>query len=504
MNIAQHLERACIFFPHKKALIFEGRAYTYRQLDEISNRIANWLYAIGFKRGDRVALFLPNIPAFVFAYFAIQKIGAIAVSINPMLKKDEVAHIVNDAGVKVIFTTAFQREHILDRELPTLDTVVIAEGESGDDVSLEEIITRGNSSFRAVDLEREDPAVILYTSGTTGSPKGATLSQSNIIFNTYAAVHHKGIRPSDRLHLFLPLSHVFAQNDILNPGINACATVVLERRFEPEPALYTIQREKVTMFFAVPTIYIYLLNMDTSPFNLSTVRYCFSAAAHLPPKICEHWEARYNLKIFCAYGLTESSPFASYNHDLRIKIGSIGTPIENVEMKIVDEDNKELRPGELGEIVIKGPNVMKGYWNNPEATAQVIRNGWLRSGDIGMTDDEGYFYIVDRLKDMINTAGFKVYPSEVEQVLHQHPTVQEASVFGIPDPVKGEVVKAAVVLKKGSTAAAEEILEFCRSRIASYKVPRVVEFMNEFPKTASGKILKRVLRNRERTKEREN
>lgn len=494
MNIAQNLERARLFFPDKPAVIFEGRTYTYRQLDDDVNRLANGLQALGVERGDRVALFLPNIPAFPVAYFAIQKIGGIVVSINSMFKTDEVKHIVNDSAAKVIVTTEAQRQFVPTDDLPTLEQVVIAEGEAGDDLDLDELLAKGDSRFRAADMGRDDPAAILYTGGTTGFPKGATLSHSNLVSNSFATAHHAGMRPHDRLHLFLPMFHVFGQNFIMNGGVNACATLVMHRRYEPEPVLEAIQRERVTMFFAVPTIYIYLLNMDTSAYDFSSVRYYFSAAATMPQEVARRWQEEFGQNIWEGYGLTECSPFASYNHDFSPKFGSIGTPIENVEMKIWDDEGNELPAGEWGEIVIRGPNVMLGYWNSPEATEQAIHHGWLRSGDVGMTDDDGFFYIVDRVKDMINAAGFKVYPAEVEQVLYKHPAVHEAAVYGIPDPVKGEAVKAAIVLKEGATATPEQIIEYCRDRIAAYKAPREVEFVTEIPKSAVGKILKRVLR----------
>lgn len=494
MNIAQNLERARLFFPDKPAVIFEGRTYTYRQLDEDVNRLANGLQALGVERGDRVALFLPNIPAFPIAYFAAQKIGGIVVSINSMFKTDEVKHIVNDAGAKVVVTTEAQRQFVPADDLPTLEQIVIAEGEPGNDLAFDELVSKGDSHFRAEDMERDAPAAILYTGGTTGFPKGATLTHSNLVSNSFATAHHAGMRPDDRLHLFLPLFHVFGQNFIMNGGINACATLVMHRRYVPEPVLDAIQRERVTMFFSVPTVYIYLLNMDTSGYDLSSVRYWFSAAANMPKEVSRRWQDEYGQNIWEGYGLTECSPFASYNHDFSPKFGSIGTPIENVEMKIWDDEGNELPPGEWGEIVIRGPNVMLGYWNSPDATEQAIRNGWLRSGDVGMTDDEGYFFIVDRVKDMINAAGFKVYPAEVEQVLYRHPAIHEAAVYGIADPVKGEAVKAAIVLREGATATAEEIIQYCRDNLATFKAPREVEFVTEIPKSAVGKILKRVLR----------
>jgi long-chain acyl-CoA synthetase len=248
------------------------------------------------------------------------------------------------------------------------------------------------------------------------------------------------------------------------------------------------------MFFAVPTVIIYLLNMDISTVDLSSIRYCFTAAANMPQETALKWKEKFGLVIHEGYGLTETSPFASYNHDFNHKFGSIGTPIENVDMKIADDDGHELPVGKMGEIIIRGPNVMQGYWKNPQATARAIRNGWLRSGDIGIMDEQGYFFITDRVKDMINVAGFNVYPNEVEQVIYRHPAVKEVAVYGRPDPIKGEAVHAAVVLKEGMRLEPQEIIDFCRKNMAVYRVPRKVEWVTELPKSPTGKILKRVLR----------
>ena len=494
MNIAKKLEAARLFFPDKPALVFEGKTYSYRQLDEAVNRLANGLQTLGVEKGDRVALFLPNIPEFVFGYYAAQKIGAIAVSVNAMLKRHEVKYIVNDSGANVMLTTVSLRQEVIDEDLPELKHVIIAEGEAGDDVSLEGLMAKGDTLFKIAETDMHDPAAILYTSGTTGFPKGAVLTQMNIGSNSLSASNHSGVRPDDRLHLFLPLFHCFGQNYILNGGISKCATLVLHRRFEPEPVLEAIQKERVTLFFAVPTVFIYFLNMDTSGYDLSSLRYCFTAAANMPRETAMGWKEKFGMIIHEGYGLTECSPFASYNHDFNHKFGSIGMPIENVDMKIADEAGNELPVGEMGEIIIRGPNVMKEYWRNPEATAAAIQNGWLRSGDIGMTDLDGYFYITDRVKDMINVAGFNVYPNEVEQIIYQHPAVQEVAVFGVPDPIKGEAVHAAIVLKENAEATPEQILDFCRTNMAAYRVPRKVVFVDQLPKSATGKILKRILR----------
>ncbi|HSO20033.1 MAG TPA: AMP-binding protein, partial [Desulfosarcina sp.] len=349
----------------------------------------------------------------------------------------------------------------------------------------------------ALDLDRETPAAILYTSGTTGFPKGAVLSHGNVVSNIWTTIHHCGYTADDRRALFLPAFHVFGQNFIMNAAFQAGATLALYRRFDPDRVLTSIGRDRVTMFFAVPTIYINLLNMDLSAYDLSSIRYDFSAAATMPREISARWTERFGRPVYEGYGLTECSPFACYNHDFDHRFGSVGTPVENVEIKIMDENDHEVPIGTWGEICIKGPGVMQGYWKRPEETAAALRSGWLHSGDTGTVDDDGYVYIVDRVKDMVNVAGFKVYPAEVEQVLYRHPAVRELAVYGIAHPSKGEVVKAAVVLAEGQTTDEEAIKAFCRENLAAYKVPAAVDFIDALPKSATGKILKRVLRDRE-------
>jgi long-chain acyl-CoA synthetase len=336
--------------------------------------------------------------------------------------------------------------------------------------------------------------VLLYTSGTTGFPKGATLSHGNVVSNAWATVHHAGYTRDDRMILFLPMFHVFGQNFIVNATFQACATLVLHRRFVPDAVLESIRRDRVSMFFAVPTIYIGLLNLPLPDDALASIRYEFSAAATMPREISARWTERFGRPVFEGYGLTECSPFACYNHDFRHKFGSVGTPIENTEIRILDMDDHELPVGQWGEICIRGPGVMQGYWNKPEETRQALRNGWLHSGDIGMLDDEGYVFIVDRVKDMINVSGFKVWPAEVEQFLYKHPAVQEVAVYGRPHPEKGEMVVAAIVRREGAGATGEEIVAYCRSHMAAYKAPAQVDFVAELPKSATGKILKRTLR----------
>ncbi|MDZ8084405.1 MAG: long-chain fatty acid--CoA ligase [Nostoc sp. DedQUE12b] len=497
MNIAHYVERGHRLLPNKIALIFEDKSFTYKQLDELAGRVANGLKGLGVKKGDRVALFLPNIPEFVISYLGILKIGAVAVSVNVMLKTAEVSYILNDCAAKVIITTESQSEQISEADLPELEHIFIAEGKANKGTTLAQLIANASPESPALEMERHAPACILYTSGTTGFPKGATLSHGNIISNVYAANRCYRITNSDHLLLYLPLFHCFGQNAILNSGLSACATIILYRRFEIEKVLQGISNYRITMFFGVPTVFIKLLNIDTSNYNLESVRYYFSAAAPMPVEIAQKWHEKYGFFIHEGYGLTETSPFATYNNDLKYKLGSIGTPIDNVEIKIVDSDGHPVQLGELGEIVIQGPNVMLGYWNRPFETLEVIKNSWFHTGDIGRIDEDGFFYIVDRLKDMINLSGFKVYPTEVENIIYQHPAVAEVAVYGIADTIKGEIVKAEVVLKATHTITEEQIVEFCHERMAVYKVPRTIKFVDSLPKNSTGKILKRVLREKE-------
>ena len=476
------------------AILFEEKRITYRQLNTASNRLANAMMANGIQSGDRVGLYLPNIPEFAICYFATLKAGAIAVSVNPMLKSYELKYIFNDSGAVLIFTVGELLENLEPDEYENLKHVVVCEGDAQDNPALEAWMQKSADQFKAADLNPGEPASILYTSGTTGFPKGATLTHGNVVSNTWTTVHHAGFTQDDRMPVFLPLFHVFGQNFIMNASFTACATLVMYRRFVPDVVLDSMGRHHVTMFFAVPAIYIALLNMNLSKLDLSAIRYEFSAASTMPKEISSQWTQRFGRPIFEGYGLTECSPFACYNHDFRHKFGSVGTPVENFEIKIFDEDDREVPAGEWGEICVRGPGVMRGYWNRAEETKQALRSGWLHSGDTGHMDDEGYVFIVDRVKDMINVSGLKIWPAEIEQFLYTHPAIQELAVYGVPHPEKGETVSAAIVLKENASVTSEDITTFCRKNPANYKVPASVAFVDELPKSATGKILKRVLR----------
>ena len=494
MNIVNNLEQTAKFFPDKTALIFEDQSTTYAQLHQKVNQLASGLEQMGITKGDRLALFMPNIPEFLIIYFAAQKLGAIAVALNVLLVKNEAEYILNDCGARIIFAGKDQVEQVPMDEVESLEKLILVEGDENDNRHLNRIFDKSVDTFKALDMEADDPAAILYTSGTTGFPKGATLTHLNVLTNITSTIYHTEIKEKDVLHLFLPLFHCFGQNFIMNSSIKKGATLVMHKRFEPEPVVQAIKKYKVTMFFAVPTIYVYLLNMKDADLDLSSIRYYFTAAAAMPHEVAASWQTKYHMPIHDGYGLTECSPFASYNHDFKHKPGSIGHPVISCEMKLVDEAGNPVAPGEWGEICIKGPNVMKNYWNKPADTAKTIIDGWLRTGDVGTQDEDGDYFIVDRVKDMINSAGNNIYPTEIENHLYGHPSVREVAVFGMHDDVKGEFVKAAIVLHPGATADPEEIIAYCRTKMSKYKVPKQIEFVTELPKSATGKILKRVLR----------
>jgi long-chain acyl-CoA synthetase len=496
MNVAQNLERSARLFPEQVAIRFEGRATTYRALEAEASRVAHGLAGLGVGAGDRVALFLPNLPAFVVAYLAAQKVGAVAVSINALLKAEEIRYLLADCGAVAAFTTAALLPELAPVRgvLPSLREIVVCEGDAAGERTLAELGDASAGPFPAGEMERDDPAAILYTSGTTGKQKGAMLSHGNVVSNVHATCHCVGSRPGDRHALFLPLFHCFGQDFILNAALASAGTVLLHRRFDAEATPALLRGEGMTHLYAVPTLYIYLLNAGLEPADLPDLRYCFSAAATMPVEVARRWQERFGLPVFEGYGLTETSPFAAYNHEYAHRPGSIGTPIENVEMKVVGPADEAVADGEWGEICIRGPNVMLGYFNRPDDSAEALRGGWFHTGDVGYRDEDGFFWLVDRVKDMINAAGFKVWPREVEEVLYAHPCVKECAVVGLPDAVKGETVAAFVVPREGAAATEAEIEAFCRERMAAYKVPRRIAFVDAVPKSPTGKILKRVLR----------
>ncbi|HEX7231526.1 MAG TPA: long-chain fatty acid--CoA ligase [Candidatus Binatia bacterium] len=498
MNIFDALEQSKNRYSDKDAIRADGVGMSYAQLYDRVCSFSSALAEESLHKGERVALFLPNGPEFLIAYFATVRLGAIAVSLNVMLKRDEVKFIVNDCEATILISC----DRLLDQlppvhEIPTLKEIVcVDESRRAGVTGIHKLLARASGTQPAADLIQDEGAAILYTSGTTGKPKGALLSHGNLVSNVAATIFHTGMSSNDRLICFLPLFHCFGQNFIMNASIACGATLVLHERFQLDDILESIKTHRISMFFGVPAVYLRLLSLADLEERFRSVRFCFSAAAPMPIPVAREWRQRLGRPIYEGYGLTETSPFASYNHDVDYREGSVGTPVENVEMKIVDPEGLELPVGEQGEIAIKGPNVMLGYFRRPEETAQVMRDGWFLTGDIGKRDQDGHFYLVDRAKDMINVSGFKVWPREVEELLLQHPFVSEVGVIGVTDPISGEAVKAFVVLKQGASIREQDLIEYARKRIAVYKAPRFVEFIDALPRNPAGKVLKRELRAR--------
>ena len=497
MNIAEYLERHAALTPDLVAIRFEGRSITYEQLNRDANRLASSLRAAGVATADRVALYLPNVPEFAVAYYAAQKLGAIPVTINAILKTEEVRYLLDDSSASVVITMDELTRFVAD-DCAALRLRVVVERHTGAPgwVALVDLLARGADTFESVQRSGDDVAALLYSSGTTGFPKGVALTQHNIHTNIALPGQSKysDYRPGDRLAAFLPLFHVYSQNYIMNAAILAGATIVLFARFVPDVVLRAIGDERITHFFAVPTIFINLLAMDLSPYDLSSVRYEMSAAATMPEEISRRWTERFGRRVYEGYGLTECSPFSCYNDVEQHRFGSVGRAVDGFELKIFDESDHEVAAGVQGEIVIRGDGVMQGYWMRPQETRTALRGGWLHTGDVGRMDQDGYVYITDRVKDMINVSGFKVWPAEVEQYLYKMPGLQEVAVYGVSAAAQGEKVAVAVVLKPGATLRAEDIIAYCREHIAAYKVPSRVDIVTELPKSPSGKILKRVLR----------
>jgi long-chain acyl-CoA synthetase len=483
--------------PDQTFIYWRDEEVSYRTLDERANRAASGLRALGVGQGDVVSVYLPNCPEFIYTWFGIIKLGAVFGPVNAMFKGDEVGHVLRDSGAMVAVTSRALLETInaVREGCPDLRSVICLEGDAPGTVTFEGLMGHP-PTLESVPLARDDLAAIVYTSGTTGRPKGAMLSHFNYVWTTLASADVMPVQPGrDRLGLILPLFHVNAQITTLYQSFIGGAVAMWER-FSPSDFWETVQRFRPTTFMAVPTMLSILLTAPRPEgLDASSLRFAICGAAPLPLEIFERFEETFNLRILEGYGLTEAAGVSSLNPYWGIrKVGSIGLPLRGQYMKIVDESMNELAPGELGEIVIKAPNVMKGYYNNPEATAETIVDGWLRTGDVGYVDGEGYFFIADRKKEMIIRGGENIYPREIEEVLFTHPQIAEAAVIGLPDPIWGEEVVAVVVPRPGEALTAEEVLEYCKARLASYKTPREVIFRENLPRTLTGKVIKKALK----------
>jgi long-chain acyl-CoA synthetase len=489
LNLASIMVDSAVRTPAGAAVRLGGATLTYAELDERSARLATLLRERGLQPGDRVGVMLPNVLEFPVAYYGVLRAGGVVVPMNVLLKRREIAFYLEDSGSQLLLAWHGFAEEARNGAADAGAELIEVEPES-----FAASLADHEPAAGLAETDEEDTAVILYTSGTTGKPKGAELTHFNLSRNADIASRTTCVISEGDIVLgTLPLFHSFGQTVSMNASLRVGATLTLGPRFDPEEALATMARDRVTHFYGVPTMYGALLHHPgRERFDTSALRTCITGGASMPVEILRGFEEAFGCVVLEGYGLSETSPVASSSHPgMKRKPGSIGTPLEEVEMKVVDEDDNEVPQGEVGEIVIRGHNIMKGYWQRPEATAEAMRGGWFHSGDMARVDEDGYFFIVDRKKDLIIRGGYNVYPREVEEVLYEHPKIREAAVLGVPHDQLGEEVGAAVVLHDGEQLEPEEVSAYVKERIAAYKYPRAVWFLDDLPKGPTGKILKR-------------
>lgn len=525
--LQQFLIETATNYPNKVAIHFMGKELTYKEVFDLSKRVANYLQSLGLEKGDRVAIMLPNIPQAVISYYGVLLAGGIVVQTNPLYTERELEYQLKDSGSKILVCLDIllpranrvkgntNVEHIIvtgikdylpfpknllypivqKREYGKIEKPV----HGGDIHVWKQAIGSASPEYKEYDIDpKEDLALLQYTGGTTGFPKGVMLTHFNLVANVQMSVKwlYKSKFGEEVVLGLLPFFHVYGMTAVMNMSIMTANKMVLIPKFNPGDLLKIIDKEKPTLFPGAPTIYIGLLNHpDISKYDLSSIKACLSGSAPLPVDVQERFEKVTGGRLVEGYGLTETSPITHANlvwgHR---KPGSIGIPWPDTDAKILkDGTMEEAEIGEIGEIAIKGPQVMKGYWNREEDTANSLVDGWFLTGDMGYMDEDGYFYVVDRKKDMIIAGGYNIYPREVEEVLYEHEAISEAVVVGVPDPYRGETVKAFIVLKEGATLTEEQLDAYCRENLAAFKVPRLYEFRDELPKTAVGKILRRKL-----------
>jgi long-chain acyl-CoA synthetase len=497
MPLDQILSKSAENFGEKAAIVWNDKEYSFKDLDSMSNKFAHALLEKGLTKGDRVCIFMQNSPEFVVSHFGIIKAGCITVPLNVMYRKRELVHMVNDSGATVMVTSEGNLPYVLEvrNDLKSLREIIVTSSNVPEGcLSFYRLLENGVDKPTDVRNADDDVAVICYTSGTTGSAKGAMITHSNFISNISTLSQLWELTDRDKLMMALPMFHVHGLGIAVHGMVYCGYTMVLLERFDAKKVMEGIDKYKCTVFMGVPTMYIKLLELDDCKYDLSSMRLWTVGSAPMPVDAMEKFKERYGFELLERYGMTETAVVIASNPlKGKRKPGSVGLPIPGVEVMIVDDEDNPLPVNEVGEIVVRGPNVMKGYWNRPQETEEAFRNGWFHTGDLGKIDEEGYLHIVGRKKEMIISGGFKVFPREVEEVLHTHPKVKEVAVVGIPDPVRGESVKAYIVLKDGTTATEKELDEYCRNNLAAFKVPRIYEFVSSIPRTPSGKILNRLL-----------
>ncbi len=503
MNLGEVLQITAAREPGKTAFIFHDQATTYQAFNERANQVANGLLKLGVQKGDRVAIYMHNIPLFLEAYYGVMRIGGIVIPLNPLYKAQEIAFILNDCEAKAAITVGmfYPAMQAAAAEIPSLTTIITAAAQAPAG-ALSWANAFGSASTEdppKTAINSSDVAVICYTSGTTGKPKGAMLTHGNFIgnCNQMNTSQRIGLDGSDVVWVGLPLFHIYAMNVAMNLSVLVGATMVVMERFDPAASLEMIQKYKITAVHGAPPMYIAWASLPSvKSYNLSSLRYCGSGAAALPVQILENFKNVTGVDITEGYGLTEASPVVTTNAAGPFsKAGSVGPAAPGVLVRIVDpETGKDVPAGTIGELICSGANIMSGYYKRNEDTAKTLKDNWLYTGDLATVDGDGYYYIVDRLKDMINVSGYNVYPREVEETLFRHPAVAKAAVVPAPDPYQGESVFAFIVLKPGAQATEQEIIDYCRASMAVFKAPRRVVFRDTLPENNTGKVLRRELR----------
>lgn len=506
MNYASILEESARLFPDRpavKTVVIREEETTYRELDRLVNRLANGLISLGVRKGDRVAVYVPfNWPETLVAYFAAARAGAVTVFIDSLYTPPEAVYIIKDSLAGVLVSTRDQWA-ALGRQPDvegTLESIVLIDGvndQAGKITGYQELLGSSPDNSPLVECLPGDVAVLGYTSGTTGRPKGAMLTHQNLCFQACYGAAPIQLNSGDRFLSVVPLTHSYMFAAALGRLVKSGAALVLMGRFAPDKCLEVIQREKITALSGTPVVFAHLLRAyQGSGCDISTLRLCTTGGSAVPGQVWKDFQSGFGVNIIEVYGLTETAVAVTIDGaDGRRVQESAGRAVFATRIKIVDDEGRELAPGAVGEIAVKGPQVMKGYWNKPSETAEVLRDGWFLTGDLGYLNEEGYLFVVDRKKDMVLTSGYNVYPREVEEVLYTHEGVLEAAVVGVPDQVRGELVKAFIVPRPGKEAAPGEIIAFCRDKLAPYKVPREIEVVSQLPRTVVGKVQRYRLRN---------
>ena len=498
----EFLSQAAQRWPENIAFSCRERRLTYKELNELTGKLAAGIHNLGIKTGDRVMLFLPNSLEFIIGYYGTLKAGGTVTTANPLYRQAELKHQLNDTEAKAIMTNGDLYPLVKEVQAETqLKAVILTDAEENG-LSLGQILEKYSPTPPKFAVKpKDDVAVIVYTGGTTGLPKGVLLTHYNLVANAMQNAIWFGWNPGDTIIGLLPFYHSWGACTCVNSAIYSGARVIILPRFDAEELLKTVERERATVIYGAASMFAALVSSPViGKYDLSSLRYVKAGAMPIPPEIKERWEQLTGVKMDLGYGLSEASPETHNSPLQRVKPGTIGIPVMDTDARIVDEETGEveLPPGQMGELVVRGPQVMKGYLNRPEDDREALRHGWLYTGDLALMDEEGYFRIVDRKKETIKYKGYTIAPAEVEAILCEHPAVKECAVVGKPDPLAGEVPKAYVVLNEGFTVDKEELIKFCAERIAPYKRIREVEFIKEIPKTPVGKVLRRVLRDRGR------